>query len=62
MGPLISVGVISETYNILFDKEGQYNVLEDLHIKLEKIEVGLDLTKVIDIQTGSQETIIKTSH
>lgn len=42
--------VITETYNILFDKEGQYNVLEDLHIKLEKIEVGLDLSKVVDIQ------------
>jgi outer membrane protein OmpA-like peptidoglycan-associated protein len=42
--------VISETYNVLFDREGQYNVLEDLQIKLEKIEIGLDLTKVIDIK------------
>ena len=42
--------VITETYNVLFDKEGQYNVLEDLHIKLEKIEVGLDLTNVIDVK------------
>ncbi|MFT4601282.1 MAG: outer membrane protein OmpA-like peptidoglycan-associated protein [Arenicella sp.] len=42
--------VMSETYNVLFDREGQYNVLEDLHIKLEKIEVGLDLTKVMDIK------------
>ena len=42
--------VITETYNVLFDKEGQYNVLEDLHIKMEKIEVGLDLSKVVDIK------------
>jgi len=37
------------TYNILFDREGQYNVFEDLNLKMEKIEVGLDLTKIIDI-------------
>ena len=42
--------VISETYNVLFDHEGSYNVLEDLQIKLEKIEVGLDLTKIIDVK------------
>lgn len=41
--------VITVTYNVLFDKEGQYNVLEDLHIKMEKIEVGLDLNDVIDV-------------
>ncbi|MCB9223267.1 MAG: OmpA family protein [Crocinitomicaceae bacterium] len=37
------------TYNVLFDHEGQYNVLEDMHVKLEKIEIGLDLTKIIDL-------------
>jgi len=37
------------TYNILFDHEGQYNVFEDLNLKMEKIEVGIDLTKIIDI-------------
>lgn len=41
--------VITVTYNILFDHEGQYNVLEDLHIKMEKIDVGVDLTDVIDL-------------
>lgn len=41
--------VVTLTYNVLFDKEGQYNVLEDLHVKMEKIEVGLDLTKIIDL-------------
>ncbi len=42
--------VMSGTYNVLFDKEGQYDVLKDMHVKLEKIEVGLDLSKVIDIK------------
>jgi outer membrane protein OmpA-like peptidoglycan-associated protein/tetratricopeptide (TPR) repeat protein len=41
--------VVTLTYNVLFEKEGQYNVLEDLHVKMEKIEVGLDLTDVIDL-------------
>ena len=41
--------VITVTYNILFDKEGQYNVLEDMHIKMEKVEVGFDLTDIIDL-------------
>jgi outer membrane protein OmpA-like peptidoglycan-associated protein len=41
--------VMTVTYNILFDREGQYNVLEDLHIKMEKVEIGLDLTDIIDL-------------
>jgi outer membrane protein OmpA-like peptidoglycan-associated protein len=38
------------TYNIVFDKEGTYNVHSDLDISLEKIEVGEDLSKIIDIK------------
>jgi outer membrane protein OmpA-like peptidoglycan-associated protein len=38
------------TYNIVFDKEGTYNVHADLDISLEKIEVGEDLSKIIDIK------------
>ena len=37
------------TYNVLFDHEGKYDVFEDLHIKMEKIEVGLDLNDIIDL-------------
>ena len=42
--------VTSLTYNVLFENEGQYDVLKDMHIKLEKIDLGLDLSKIIDIQ------------
>lgn len=42
--------VMSGTYNVLFDKEGQYDVLKDMHVKMEKIEVGLDLSKIIDVK------------
>jgi len=38
------------TYNTVFDKEGIYNVHTDMDISLEKIEIGEDLSKVIDIQ------------
>lgn len=38
------------TYNIVFDEEGTYNVHSDLDISLEKIEVGEDLSKIIDIK------------
>ena len=38
------------TYNIVFEKEGTYNVHADLDISLEKIEVGEDLSKIIDIK------------
>jgi outer membrane protein OmpA-like peptidoglycan-associated protein len=41
--------VVTVTYNVLFDKEGQYDVLKDLQIKMEKIEIGLDLTDIIDL-------------
>lgn len=37
------------TYNTVFDKEGIYNVHSDMDISLEKIEVGTDLSKIIDI-------------
>ena len=41
--------VMTVTYNILFDKEGQYNVLEDLKVKMESVKVGVDLTDIIDL-------------
>jgi len=37
------------TFNILFDRSGRYNVHEYLDIVLEKVEVGSDLTKIIDL-------------
>jgi outer membrane protein OmpA-like peptidoglycan-associated protein len=37
------------TFNVLFDKEGRYNVHEYLDISLEKVEVGNDLTDIIDL-------------
>jgi outer membrane protein OmpA-like peptidoglycan-associated protein/tetratricopeptide (TPR) repeat protein len=37
------------TYNTVFDKEGIYNVHTDMDLSLEKIEVGVDLSEVIDI-------------
>jgi len=37
------------TYNTVFDKEGIYNLHTDMDISLEKIEVGEDLSKIIDI-------------
>ncbi|UKN02632.1 OmpA family protein [Paracrocinitomix mangrovi] len=37
------------TFNVLFDKEGRYNVFEDLDVKMEKVEIGNDLTKIIDL-------------
>jgi outer membrane protein OmpA-like peptidoglycan-associated protein/tetratricopeptide (TPR) repeat protein len=40
---------LTATYNVLFDHEGVYNVLEELGLVMEKVEVGLDLTKIIDI-------------
>jgi len=38
------------TYNVLFDREGKYNVHEFLDINLEKVEVGADLTKIIELK------------
>lgn len=37
------------TYNTLFDRPGIYNVHEALDLTLDKIEVGGDLSKIIDI-------------
>lgn len=37
------------TYNTVFDKEGMYNIHTDMDLTLEKIEVGTDLSKIIDI-------------
>jgi outer membrane protein OmpA-like peptidoglycan-associated protein len=37
------------TYNTLFDKEGKYEVHSELDLTLEPIQVGADLSKIIDI-------------
>ena len=37
------------TYNTEFDREGKYNVHADLDLTLEGIEIGADLSKIIDI-------------
>lgn len=37
------------TYNTVFDKEGVYDLHTDMDITLEKIEVGTDLSTIIDI-------------
>ncbi|MBD3636743.1 MAG: OmpA family protein [Crocinitomicaceae bacterium] len=49
---LIKEGYLTQTitYNVLFDREGKYNVFEDMQIRMEKIEVGVDLTDIIDLQ------------
>lgn len=38
------------TYNTVFDKEGVYDLHTDMDISLEKLEVGEDLSKIIDIK------------
>lgn len=38
------------TYNVLFDKEGKYNVHEFLDIDLEQAQVGQDLSKIIELK------------
>ena len=38
------------TYNAELDREGQFNIHEALDITLDKIEVGADLAKIIDIK------------
>jgi len=38
------------TYNVLFDREGKYNVHEFLDINLEKIEIGEDLSKIVELK------------
>ncbi len=37
------------TYNTAFDREGKYDVHADLDLTLEPIQVGADLSKIIDI-------------
>ncbi len=48
---LVKEGYLTKTgtYNTLFDHEGQYNVHEVLDFTLDKIEVGVDLSSIIDI-------------
>jgi len=38
------------TYNKLLDKEGQYDVHTELDLSMDKIDVGMDLATIIDIQ------------
>lgn len=38
------------TYNVLFEKEGKYNVHEFLDMTLEKVEVGQDLSKIVELK------------
>lgn len=38
------------TYNVLFDKEGKYNVHEFMDIDLEAAVVGQDLSKIIELK------------
>lgn len=38
------------TYNKQLDKEGQYNIHQELDLTLDKIDVGSDLAKLIDIK------------
>jgi outer membrane protein OmpA-like peptidoglycan-associated protein len=38
------------TFNVLFDREGKYNVHEFMDITLEKVEIGNDLSKIIELK------------
>jgi outer membrane protein OmpA-like peptidoglycan-associated protein/tetratricopeptide (TPR) repeat protein len=38
------------TFNILFDKDGKYNVHEYLDVSIEKVEVGQDLSKIVELK------------
>jgi outer membrane protein OmpA-like peptidoglycan-associated protein len=40
----------SANYERVLDKPGQYNLHEELEISLDKIEIGTDLAKIIDIK------------
>ncbi len=48
---LIKEGYASKsfTYNKLLDKEGVYNMHEEMDFALDPMEVGMDLSKIIDI-------------
>ncbi|MCG8573778.1 MAG: OmpA family protein [Flavobacteriales bacterium] len=38
------------TYNVVFDREGKYEVHSELNLSLDPIELGEDLSKIIDIK------------
>ena len=38
------------TFNVLFDKEGKFNVHELIDITLDKVETGLDLSKIVELK------------
>ena len=38
------------TYNVLFDKEGKFNIHDSLDINLEKVELGNDLSKIVELK------------
>jgi outer membrane protein OmpA-like peptidoglycan-associated protein len=38
------------TFNVLFDKEGKFNVHELLDITLDKVQVGQDLSKIVELK------------
>lgn len=38
------------TFNVAFDKEGRYNVHELLDVQIEKVEVGQDLSKIVELK------------
>jgi len=37
------------TYNAVLDREGQYDIHENLNVAMDKIDLGADLSKIIDI-------------
>lgn len=39
----------TDTYKKLIDHEGQYNLHEELNFKMGKVEVGVDLASIIDV-------------
>lgn len=38
------------TFNVLFDREGKFNVHEFMDISLDKVEVGQDLSKIVELK------------
>jgi len=38
------------TFNVLFDREGKFNVHEYLDLSLDKVEVGQDLSKIVELK------------
>lgn len=38
------------TFNVLFDREGKFNVHEYLDVSIEKVEVGQDLSKIVELK------------